>query len=141
MNPLLISRKIWEIGISTLFLRWYAISRNNSRFANLRIFATSIFSPFQGSLLHSKMRIHNFLSWPSIWIFLEVTHCGNLNFILPQILREIINKLSKGVFTCSILTNRMYLTSTVGRGGIKYFTPREGTNFFPARRRRKGKKF
>ena len=105
MIPILISRKTWEIGISTLCLRWYAISRKNSRFANLRIFATSIFSPFQGSLLHSKMRIHNFLSWPSIWIFLEVTHYGNLNFILPQILREIINKLSKGVFTWSILTS------------------------------------
>ena len=35
----------------------------------------------------------------------------------------------------------MYLTSTVGRGGIKYLTPRECTYFFPARRRRKGKKF
>ena len=25
----------------------------------------------------------------------------------------------------------MYLTSTVGRGGIKYLTPREGTKFLP----------
>ena len=40
----------------------------------------------------------------------------------------------------SILSG-MYLTWPVGREGMKYLTPREGINFFPARRRRKGKKF
>ena len=35
----------------------------------------------------------------------------------------------------------MYHTSTVGRGGIKYFTPRECTYFFPARQRHKGRNF
>ena len=57
--------------------------------------------------------------------------------------REDLIFIKTYIRTCTyrIFSLRMYLTWPVGREGMKYLTPREGINFFPARRRRKGKKF
>ena len=119
-------------------------------------------------LLNSKLNFHlehpvyqtNFQAMTSLWHDESPSHFSTVNqqiviiFSLPILIDRIFEKFLGPPF-CKIHhhgphfwkkenysdTLSMYLTWPVGREGIKYLTPREGINFFPARRRRKGKKF